>query len=79
MNFYGIQVESYGSYIAFYIFSLLCCYILPTKWPTISPPMDANINLHDIKLNDNKQMNISANLGVQSHSNMMVDEPIFKL
>ena len=35
LNFYGIGVNVYGSYIAFYIFLLLSVFILPKEYPTI--------------------------------------------
>jgi hypothetical protein len=35
LNFYGIGVDKYGSYLAFYIFLLLCYYILNRDYPKI--------------------------------------------
>ncbi len=34
-GFYGIGISSYGSYLTFYLFLLLCVFILPTKYPNI--------------------------------------------
>lgn len=32
LEFYGIGINVYGSYIAFYLFLLITMYILPTKY-----------------------------------------------
>lgn len=32
LEFYGVGINVYGSYIAFYIFLLLSVYILPTEY-----------------------------------------------
>ena len=33
LNFYGIGVDKYGAYLVFYIFLLLCYYILDRDYP----------------------------------------------
>lgn len=35
LDFYGIGINVYGSYIAFYIFILLSLFILPREYPKI--------------------------------------------
>lgn len=35
MEFYGMTVSSYGSYIAFYIFILISSYVLPRDYYSI--------------------------------------------
>ena len=35
LDFYGVGVESYGKYFAFYFFLLLSSFILPRYYPTI--------------------------------------------
>ena len=35
LGFYGIGVNVYGSYIAFYIFLLVSTYILNTEYPIL--------------------------------------------
>jgi hypothetical protein len=35
LNFYGIGVDKYGSYLVFYIFLLLCYYIFNSEYPKI--------------------------------------------
>lgn len=35
LGFYGIGVNIYGSYIAFYIFLLISTYILNTQYPIL--------------------------------------------
>ena len=35
LNFYGIGVEKYGSYLVFYIFLLICANVLNTENPKI--------------------------------------------
>jgi hypothetical protein len=35
LDFYGIGINNYGSYIAFYIFILLSSFILPREYPKI--------------------------------------------
>jgi hypothetical protein len=35
LNFYGIGVEKYGSYLVFYIFLLICANVLDTENPKI--------------------------------------------
>ena len=34
MEFYGIGINDYGSYIAFYFFLLLSAFILPRNYPS---------------------------------------------
>jgi hypothetical protein len=36
LDFYGIGINVYGSYIAFYIFILLSSFILPKEYPKIT-------------------------------------------
>jgi len=36
LNFYGIGINIYGSYLAFYAFLLLSTYILPTSYPLLT-------------------------------------------
>jgi len=36
LDFYGIGINVYGSYIAFYIFILLSSFILPREYPKIT-------------------------------------------
>ena len=36
LNFYGIGVNVYGTYVAFYIFLFLSTYILPKEYPTLT-------------------------------------------
>jgi hypothetical protein len=33
-NFYGIGINVYGSYIAFYCFLLISTFVLPTNYPS---------------------------------------------
>ena len=33
LNFYGVGVEVYGYYLAFYIFLIVSYFILPTSYP----------------------------------------------
>jgi len=35
LEFYGVGINSYGSYIAFYIFILISMYILPNNYYSI--------------------------------------------
>ena len=35
LQFYGIGINVYGSYISFYIFLLLSIFILPTSYPKL--------------------------------------------
>lgn len=35
LNFYGIGVEKYGSYLVFYIFLMICVNVLNTENPKI--------------------------------------------
>lgn len=35
LEFYGVGISSYGSYIAFYIFILISMYILPNNYYSI--------------------------------------------
>ena len=35
LDFYGVSISSYGSYIAFYIFILISMYILPNNYYSI--------------------------------------------
>lgn len=36
LNFYGIGINVYGSYLAFYAFLLISTYVLPTAYPTLT-------------------------------------------
>jgi hypothetical protein len=36
LNFYGIGINIYGSYVAFYGFLLLTTYVLPTTYPQLT-------------------------------------------
>lgn len=36
LNFYGIGVNIYGTYVAFYIFLFLSTYILPKEYPSLT-------------------------------------------
>ncbi len=38
LEFYGIGINVYGSYIAFYIFILFTSFILPREYPNIVVP-----------------------------------------
>jgi len=35
LNFYGVGVNVYGSYLAFYLFLLISTLVLPTDYPRI--------------------------------------------
>lgn len=35
LNFYGVGVDKYGSYLVFYIFLLVCFYIFNSEYPKI--------------------------------------------
>jgi hypothetical protein len=35
LNFYGVGVDKYGSYLVFYIFLLVCYYIFNSEYPKI--------------------------------------------
>ncbi len=35
LNFYGIGVDKYGSYLVFYIFLLGCYYIFNSEYPKV--------------------------------------------
>jgi hypothetical protein len=35
LNFYGVDQSSYGVYVLFYIFIILCILILPNDYPTV--------------------------------------------
>ena len=35
LNFYGIGIEVYGSYLAFYVFILLASFVLDKYYPTL--------------------------------------------
>ena len=35
LKFYGIDETTYGAYILFYIFMLLCIIVLPNEYPKI--------------------------------------------
>ena len=35
LDFYGIGISSYGSYLTFYLFLLLCTLVLPTQYPNL--------------------------------------------
>jgi branched-subunit amino acid ABC-type transport system permease component len=35
LNFYGVNISKYGSYLAFYFFLLITAYILPRQYPSI--------------------------------------------
>jgi hypothetical protein len=32
LEFYGIGIDKYGSYLAFYVFLFISAYIIPTKY-----------------------------------------------
>ena len=36
LTFYGIGINIYGSYVAFYVFLALSTYILPTEYPQLT-------------------------------------------
>lgn len=36
LEFYGIGINIYGSYLAFYFFLLISAFILPTNYPSIN-------------------------------------------
>jgi hypothetical protein len=36
LDFYGIGINVYGSYIAFYVFIVLSSFILPREYPKIT-------------------------------------------
>ena len=33
LNFYGVDESSYGAYILFYIFMIICILVLPNDYP----------------------------------------------
>jgi hypothetical protein len=33
LNFYGVDQSSYGVYILFYIFIIMCIFVLPNDYP----------------------------------------------
>ena len=35
LNFYGVGIDKYGSYLVFYIFLLICYYIFNSEYPKI--------------------------------------------
>lgn len=35
LDFYGIGINVYGSYLAFYVFILISIFVLPRDYPTI--------------------------------------------
>jgi len=35
LKFYGVDESSYGVYILFYIFIIICILVLPNDYPTI--------------------------------------------
>lgn len=35
LEFYGIGIDKYGSYFAFYIFLFISSYIIPTKYKNV--------------------------------------------
>jgi hypothetical protein len=35
LNFYGVGLDKYGSYLVFYIFLLLCYYVFNSDYPKI--------------------------------------------
>jgi hypothetical protein len=35
LEFYGIGIDKYGSYLAFYIFLFISSYIIPTKYKNV--------------------------------------------
>lgn len=49
LEFYGIGINVYGSYIAFYFFILISSYILPREYPSIKFPQ---IKISDAKIID---------------------------
>lgn len=36
LQFYGVGINVYGSYVAFYAFLLLTVYVLPTSYPNLT-------------------------------------------
>lgn len=40
LEFYGIGINVYGSYIAFYFFILISAFVLPREYPKISVKID---------------------------------------
>jgi hypothetical protein len=36
LEYYGIGIDKYGSYLVFYMFLFISSYILPTTYPNIS-------------------------------------------
>jgi hypothetical protein len=36
LKFYGVGINVYGSYVAFYAFLLISVYVLPTSYPNIT-------------------------------------------
>ena len=36
LNFYGLSINVYGSYLAFFAFLFLSTYILPTEYPQLT-------------------------------------------
>jgi hypothetical protein len=41
LNFYGITIETYGPYLAFFIFIVLSSFILPRNFTNILKPGDS--------------------------------------
>jgi hypothetical protein len=41
LNFYGITIETYGPYLAFFIFIVLSSFILPRNFTNILKPEDS--------------------------------------
>ena len=35
LEFYGIGIDKYGSYLAFYVFLFISSYIIPTKYKNV--------------------------------------------
>lgn len=38
LNFFGIGIDVYGSYLSFYIFLLISSFILPREYPNVTQP-----------------------------------------
>jgi hypothetical protein len=35
LNFYGVDQSTYGVYILFYIFIIMCIFVLPNEYPKV--------------------------------------------
>ena len=50
LEFFGIGIDVYGSYLSFYVFLLISSFILPREYPSISLPKNNPIvTPHSIK------------------------------